>query len=146
MLSFFYEGLYIFVRIDQFHFWLKHLPLMRDLHWVFSYLLPASETLLAILIIWPKTRRLALTLATVGCLSTLIYLILTLLYSGKFFLPFHPYWAFMKWFHKMLILLVIIWTLFYLLNFRIGKVQQQGENRNLQRKYDPDIYNGRLQP
>ncbi len=117
-LCLFYEGLYLLFRVDQFDLWLKYLPLMNKIHIPLSYVLPLVEIILALLMLWSRTRRIALLIMLVGCIGFLLYLTLSLLLSNKFFLPFHPYWTFMKWFHKMLIVLSVSWLIFGLLVFK----------------------------
>lgn len=115
MLCFFYEGSFLIMRRELFDLWLKYLPLMSKVHQPISFLLPVAEMLIALLIIIPRTRHRGLWLALTGCLAVLMYLVTALLFSNKFFLVFHPYWKFMKWFHKMLLLLGVLWTVFLLL-------------------------------
>ncbi|MCD2424317.1 hypothetical protein LQ567_16175 [Niabella pedocola] len=115
MFCFFYEGLYLLVRVEHFDLWLKYLPFMHGAHRQVSYLLPLTEMAVAILIIWPKTRNAGLILGLVGCVCFVVYLLLILLFTDTFVLPFHRYWKFMKWFHKMLIIVNMSWILFGLL-------------------------------
>lgn len=115
MLWFFYEGLYLLVRVGSFDLWLKHLPIMGDVHRLMSYLIPCMEMVIAVLIILPGTRNTGLLSGLIVCVCVVAYLVFTLTFTDVFFLPFHPYWIFMKWFDKMLITLAVMWAIFFLI-------------------------------
>ncbi|GEM_PF-1336490 len=115
---FFYEGLWLLQHQNPFSLWLQQLPLLHSIHEPIALAWPLAEITVALLLLWPATRQTGMVLALTGCLALLVYLILALQWSTLFFLPFHPYWKFMKWFHKMLLLLAAAWTMWILLLYQ----------------------------
>ena len=116
ILFLFYEGMYLLTRIREFDLWLRNFPGIIKMHRLVRYVVPSGEIITAFLLIWPVTRFMGLILGFAGSISFILYIIGVLLFTDSFVLPFHPYWPYMKWFDRLLIVLTTSWIYLGLLS------------------------------
>ena len=109
LMFWFYEGIYKVANWAGFSFYMKHAPLLRTAWQVPAYAIPIGEISLAVLLLVPKYRSIAL-YTTIGALLLFVFWIMSVyLFTGYLFWPYHALWDNPTWMQKILSSLVMCW-------------------------------------
>jgi hypothetical protein len=112
ILNFFYEGIQKLAYLDVYSFWVNHAPIIRKFGAVLQYAVPFVEIAIAVLLIIPRYRSIALvTIITVET-GFILWVMSVYLFTGYRHWPYHALWERPTMMGKMSFGLLLSWLSF----------------------------------
>lgn len=112
ILNFFYEGVQKLTYLDMYSFWVSHSPVIRKFGAVLQYAVPFIEITIAILLIIPRYRGIALVTIIAVETGFILWVMSVYLFTGYLFWPYHALWDNPTWMQKMIYGLMLAWLAF----------------------------------
>ena len=127
-LNFFYDGMYYFVNHSLYQFWFSNLPYLDKLHKPLSILIPVLEIGVSLTLLTGKWRKGSLIGIIIGLVIYLLYLMITLTFNTRLYLPLHAFWGHTVWLYKMLYAVALAWLCLTALWFMAAAKKDLREN------------------
>jgi hypothetical protein len=108
-INFFYDGMYYLVNHHVYQLWLGNLPYLKGPNKVLSILIPLCEIFAALSLFVSKWRRGTLISIIVALMVFELYLMLTLTFNSRLYLPLHAFWGHTVWLYKMIYSIALAW-------------------------------------
>ena len=112
ILNFFYEGIQKLAYLDVYSFWVSHAPVIRKFGTVLQYAVPFVEIAIAVLLIIPRYRSIALVTIIAVETGFILWVMSVYLFTGYLFWPYHALWNNPTWMQKMAYGLMLAWLAF----------------------------------
>lgn len=113
LINFFYEGVYKIADFSNYETWTLHAPLLKPFSSVLKYAVPIVQIFLALLLVTPGSRKIAL-YSIVGLSVLFVFWVISMhLFTGYLCWPYHALWVKPTWFQKMIFSLGVTWMAFF---------------------------------
>jgi uncharacterized membrane protein YphA (DoxX/SURF4 family) len=109
VLNFFYEGIHKIAYWSSYSVWLHYAPLLKPVWVPLTYVIPISEIILSIALLFPKYRISALNWSIFMLMVFVLWVISSYLFTHRIFWPYHALWKKPTWMQKILISIGLCW-------------------------------------
>jgi uncharacterized protein with PQ loop repeat len=128
ILNFFYEGVQKLAYSDVYSFWVNHAPVIRKFGAVLQYAVPSVEIGIAVLLIMPRYRSMALVTIIIAETGFILWVMSVYLFTGYLFWPYHALWDNPTWMQKMVYGLMLAWLAFVAICYTRKKENYRKKN------------------
>lgn len=136
MLNFFFEGINKIAYFEMYSWWATHKPLIKQIGGILSFFVPALEIAIAIFLLIPKYRKIALYAVIAAEIIFILWVMSVYLFTSILFWPYHAIWKDPTWMQKMLYGLLLSWLAFIaiIVNARTVNTQNHSIKKLLRNK------------